>query len=164
MQETWDIGLVPRLGISPGEGNGYPLQYSWLENSMDRGAWWATVHGVTKSQTQSILKEINPEYSLEGLKLKVNTLATWSKQWTHWKRPWYWKKLKAEGDGDNRGRDHWRASLTQRMWVWAKLQEMVKDREAWQSMGLQSRARLSNWTTTDGNMAHIKTTVHPWIH
>ena len=35
---------------SPGQGNGYPLQYSCLENSMDRGAWWATVRGVTKSQ------------------------------------------------------------------------------------------------------------------
>ena len=45
-------GLTPGLGRSPGEGNGYPLQYSGLGNSMDRGAWWATVHGVAKSQTQ----------------------------------------------------------------------------------------------------------------
>ena len=43
------LGLIPRLRRSPGEGNGYPLQYSCLENSMDRGAWWATVHGVTES-------------------------------------------------------------------------------------------------------------------
>ena len=43
-----DMGLIPGLGISPGEGNGNPLQYSCLENSIDRGAWWATVHGVTK--------------------------------------------------------------------------------------------------------------------
>ena len=47
-----DPGSIPGLGRSPGEGNGYPLQYSCLENSMDRGAWWATVHGVTKSQTR----------------------------------------------------------------------------------------------------------------
>ena len=47
-----DLGLIPGLGRSPGEGNGYPLQYSRLENSTDGGAWWATVHGVTKSQTQ----------------------------------------------------------------------------------------------------------------
>ena len=40
------------LGLIPGEGNGCPLQYSGLENSMDRGAWWAKVNGVTKSQTQ----------------------------------------------------------------------------------------------------------------
>ena len=46
-----DLGLIPRLGRSPGEGIGYPLQYSCLENSMDREAWRATVHGVTKSWT-----------------------------------------------------------------------------------------------------------------
>ena len=43
---------VGDLGSIPGEGNGNPLQYSCLENSMDRGPWWATVHGVAKSQTQ----------------------------------------------------------------------------------------------------------------
>ena len=43
-----DGGLIPELGRSPGEGNGNPLQYSYLGNPMDRGAWWATVNGVTK--------------------------------------------------------------------------------------------------------------------
>ena len=46
-----DLGLIPELGRSPGEGNGNPVQYSCLKNPMDRGAWWATVHGVAKSQT-----------------------------------------------------------------------------------------------------------------
>ena len=46
-----DPGSIPVSGRSPGEGNGKPLQYSCLENPMDRGAWWATVHGVAKSQT-----------------------------------------------------------------------------------------------------------------
>ena len=46
-----DAGLIPGLGRSPGEGNSNPLQYSFLENSMDRGAWWVTVHGVIKSYT-----------------------------------------------------------------------------------------------------------------
>ena len=46
-----DLGSIPGSGRSPGEGNGNPLQYSCLENPMDRGAWRATVHGVTKSQT-----------------------------------------------------------------------------------------------------------------
>ena len=46
-----DPGLIPGLGRSPGEGNGYPIQYSQLENSMDRGAWWATVLGVAENQT-----------------------------------------------------------------------------------------------------------------
>ena len=45
-----DTNLIPRLGISPGEGNGNPLQYSCLENPMDRGAWWATVHGIAESE------------------------------------------------------------------------------------------------------------------
>ena len=44
-----DMGSIPGLGRSPGEGNGNPLQYSCLENPMDRGAWWATTHGFAKS-------------------------------------------------------------------------------------------------------------------
>ena len=47
-----DPGWIPGLGRSPGEGNGNPLQYSCLENPMDRGAWWATVHGIAKSWTR----------------------------------------------------------------------------------------------------------------
>ena len=47
-----DVGSIPGSRRSPEEGNGNPLQYSCLENSMDRGAWWVTVHGVAKSQTQ----------------------------------------------------------------------------------------------------------------
>ena len=43
-----DLGLIPGLGRSPGEENGNPLQYSYLENPMERGAWWVTVHGVTR--------------------------------------------------------------------------------------------------------------------
>ena len=50
--DTRDAGSIPAWGRSPGGGNGNPLQYSCLENSMDRGAWRATVHGATKSQTQ----------------------------------------------------------------------------------------------------------------
>ena len=43
-----DVDFIPGSGISPGEGNDNPLWYSCLENSMDRGAWWATVHGVAR--------------------------------------------------------------------------------------------------------------------
>ena len=50
--QAGDVGLIPEWGRSPGEGNGNPLQYSCLENAMDRGAWRATVHRVTKSWTQ----------------------------------------------------------------------------------------------------------------
>ena len=44
-----DMSSIPQLGRSPGEGDGYPLEYSCLENPMDRGAWWVTVHGVLES-------------------------------------------------------------------------------------------------------------------
>ena len=47
-----DLDSISGLGTSPGEGNGYPLQYFHLENSMDRGSWWVTVHGVTKIWTR----------------------------------------------------------------------------------------------------------------
>ena len=47
-----DLGLIPGSGRFPGEGNDNPLQYSCLENPMDRGAWWASGHGIAKSQTQ----------------------------------------------------------------------------------------------------------------
>ena len=50
--DTGDTGSIPGLGRSPGEGHGNPLQYSYLENPMDRGAWQATVDGVEKSQIQ----------------------------------------------------------------------------------------------------------------
>ena len=48
--DVGNLGLNPGSGRSPGEGNDYPLQYSCLENPMDRGTWWAIIHGITKSQ------------------------------------------------------------------------------------------------------------------
>ena len=47
-REAGDVSLIPGSGRSPGVGNGNPFQYSCMENSMDRGAWWATVHGIAK--------------------------------------------------------------------------------------------------------------------
>ena len=61
-----------------------------------------TVPWTTRRLNQWILKEINPEYSLEGLLLKSNTLATWCKELTHWKRPWCWERLKAKGEEGSR--------------------------------------------------------------
>ena len=51
MKDTVDVGSIPGSGIFPGGGHGNPLQYSCQENWMDRGTWWATVHGVKKSWT-----------------------------------------------------------------------------------------------------------------
>ena len=57
-----DRGSIPGLGRSPGEGNGNTLQYSCLENPMDRGAWWATVHGAAKSRTR--LRDFTHTFSI----------------------------------------------------------------------------------------------------
>ena len=58
MQER-DLGSIPGSGRFPGGGNGNPLQYSRLENPMDRGAWWAAVHRVTQSQTFSTVAKLS---------------------------------------------------------------------------------------------------------
>ena len=63
--ETRDVGgPIPGSGRSPGVGNGSPLQYSCLENPMDRGAWWTTVHGITKSCTWLRTHTHTPDYTL----------------------------------------------------------------------------------------------------
>ena len=60
-----DVGLIARSGRSPGGGYGKPLQYSCLENPMDRGAQWATVHGIAKSQTR--LKQLSMKAHIKRL-------------------------------------------------------------------------------------------------
>jgi len=74
---------------------------------------------VEKRSNQSILKEIIPEYSLEELKLKHQYFGRWCKELTHWKRPWFWERLRIRGEGGNRWWDCWMASPTQWTWVWA---------------------------------------------
>ena len=105
----------------------------------------------------SILKEISPENSLEGMMLSwnSNTVTAWCKELTHWKRPWCWERLKAWGEGDDRGWDGWMASLTRWSWVW------INSRSWWrtgkpgmlQSMGWQrighNWATELNWTLID---------------
>ena len=66
---------------------------------------------------QSILKEISPEYSCWSW--NSDTLISWCEELTHWKRPWWWERLKARGEGDDRGWDGWMASLTRCIWVQA---------------------------------------------
>ena len=88
-----DVGLTPGLGRSPGVGNGNPIQYSGLGNPMDRGAWWATAHGVAKLdvnepltlsyKTRFILKDIQlPCYSQLRKETPVKHLFTSNKRET----------------------------------------------------------------------------------
>ena len=80
-----DLDLIPGWGRSPGGGNGNPLQYSCLENSIDRGAWWATVHGVTKSQTW-----LNDWVCTHAHTHTHSKLMQWSKKWWLLKNLFIW--------------------------------------------------------------------------
>ena len=76
---------------------------------------------LARRSNQSILKEINAEYSLEWLmlKLKLQYFATWCEEPTHWKRPWCWERLKGGGKGGDRGWNGWNTLLALWTWVWA---------------------------------------------
>ena len=103
----------------------------------------------TARSNQSILKEISPEYSLEGLmlKLKLQYFGYLMQRTASFERPWCWERLKAEGEGDDRGWDGWMASPMDMNL--SKLWELVMDREAWRAAvhGVtKSQTWLSNWT------------------
>ena len=87
----------------------------WCWRRLLRVPWTA------RKSNQSILKEISPGCSLEDWcwSWNSNPLATWWKKLTHLKRPWCWERLRAGGEGDDRGWDGWMASPTQWAWVWA---------------------------------------------
>ena len=117
----------------------------WCWRRLLRVPWTA------RRSSQSILKEISSGCSLEGLMLKLKLqyfLPTWCEELTHWKRPWCWERLRAGGEGDDRGWDGWMVSPTWWTWVW------VNSRSWWWTgrpgelrfMGSQSRTRLSDWT------------------
>ena len=90
-RERWTIKKAERRRIDAFE--------LWGWGRLLRVPWTA------RRSNQSILKEINPEYSLEALLLKLQYLAIWWKELTHWKRPWCWEKLKPKGEEVNRERD-----------------------------------------------------------
>ena len=110
----------------------------------------------TAGSNQAILKEINPEYSLKGLLLKLKLqsfghLMSWliGNELTHWKRPWCWERLKAVGEGDDRGWDAWMSSPDSMDMSLSNLQKMVKDRKVWcveVHRVAKSWTCLSNWT------------------
>ena len=116
----------------------------WCWRRLLRVPWTA------RRSNQSILKEISPGCSLEGLMLEAETLATSCEELTHWKRPWCWERLGSGGEGDDRGWDGWVASPTQWACVWVNSgREFVMDRGAWHAVirGVtKSQTWLSDWT------------------
>ena len=115
---------------------------------------------TARRSNQSILK-ISPGCSLKDWHWSWNssTLATWCEELTHWKRPWCWKRLKAGGEGDDRGWDVWMASPTQWTWVWASSVRWWRTGrpEVLQSMGLQRVGH--DWVIKQQKLAHSHRTV-----
>ena len=133
--ESWTIKKVEHWRI-----DAFKL---WCWRGLLRVPWTA------RRSNQSIPKESNPEYSLEGLILKLQYLVIYEKSWP-WKRPWCWERLKVGGEGDDRGQDVCMASVDMSL---SKLQEMVKVKQAWHAAvhGVaRSRTQLSNWTELKG--------------
>ena len=119
----------------------------WCWRKLLRVPWTA------RRSNQSILKEINPEYSLEGLMLKLKLRYFGHLMWRAdtVEKTLMLGKIRAGGEGGDRGWDDWMASLTQWTWVWAKSGRQLKDREvcgAAVHRVTKSRTWLSNWTIT----------------
>ena len=92
----------------------------WRIDAFELWCWirLLRVPWTARRSNQFILKEISPEFSLEGLVVKLQYLGTWCKEMTHWKIPWCWERLRERVEGDDRGWDGSMASLTQWTWVW----------------------------------------------
>ena len=126
----------------------------WCWRRLLRVPWTA------RRYNQSILREISPGCSMEELMLNPNLqyFGHLMRRVDSLKRPWCWERLKAGGEGDNRGWDGWMASPTQWTWVW------INSGSWWWTgrpgvlrfMGSQSRTRLSGWTELNGKLQKLK--------
>ena len=134
----------------------------WRIDAFELWCWrrLLRVPWTTRRSNQSILKEISPEYSLEG---NSNTLATLCEELTHLKMSWCWERLKAGGEGDDRGWDGWMASPTQWTWVcvnsgswWWIGRPVVLQSMGSQKVGHDWETEL-NWTDTAITTMHWHT-------
>ena len=126
----------------------------WRNNAFELWYWRRLfrVPWIAWRSNQSILKETNPEYSLEGLMLRLKLQYFGHLMWRadSLEKPWCWERLTVGGEGDDRGRDGWMASPIQWIRTWANSGRWWGTARTGmlQSMGSQSRTQQSNWTTT----------------
>ena len=117
-----------------------------------------SVPWTARRSNQSILKEISPEYSLEGLMLKLQYFGYWWVELTHWKKPWCWERVKAGGEGNNRRWDGWMGSPTWWTWVWASSRSWWQIGKPWCAAvhGVtKSWTWLSTWSELNSNSEHL---------
>ena len=131
--ETWTIKKAECQRIDAFE--------LWCWRRLLRVPWRA------RRSNQSILKEINPEYLLAVLMLKLQYFGTWGEEPTHWKRPWCWERLRAEEEGD-RGWDSWMASPIQWTWTWANSRRWWGTGKPGMLGVTKSWTWFGDWTTT----------------
>ena len=115
--------------------------------------WTMVLEKTLESPLDCKIKSVHPKGNqswifIERTDAEAETPILWPpdvKHLTHWKTPWCWEGLKAGGEGDDRGRDGWMASLTQRTWVWASARSWWRTEKPGmlQSMGSQSRTRIT---------------------
>ena len=133
----------------------------WCWRQLLRVPWSA------RRSNQSILGEISPEYWNIGYwkdwcwSWNSNISATWCKELTHWERPWCWERLKAGGEGDDRGWDGWMASPTQWTWVWASSRSWWRTGSPGMLQSMGSQRVRHNWAT---ELNWTATAVKPVLH
>ena len=146
------------------QGYGFSSSHVWMWE-LDYKESWATKNGcfwtvVLEKTLESPLdsKEIQPVHP-KGDQYWVfigrtdveaetpNTLATWCKELTHLKRPWFWERLRAGGEGDNRGWDDWMASLIQWTWVWVNYRSWYWTERSGVLQSMGSKRVRHNWVT-----------------
>ena len=133
----------------------------WIIDAFELWCWrrLLRVPWTARRSNQSILKEISP--NIHWKDQNANTLATWCKELTRWKRPWCWERLKVGGEGDDKGWDGWMASPTQWTWFW------VNSKSWWwtgrpgmlQSMGSQ---RVGHDWVTEMNWTELREERSGW--
>ena len=141
--ESWTIKKAEHRRIDASE--------VWCGRKLLRVPW------ISRRSNQSILKEstLSVHWKDWCWSWGSGTLATWCEEPTNWKRPWCWERLRAGGEGDDRGWDDWLASLTRWMWVWASSGRQWRTRNpgVLQSMGSQRGGH--SWAAT-ATIKHVQ--------